>query len=109
MAATDSSAQPQRRQLLIDRLTGLLRSNPIIRRWWDARPANVIANSTPQPPPAPPLPPQPEKQPQTIQNDQADADAPVALLLPGMAELTVGAGREHNANQMPEHMTQPMM
>lgn len=109
MAATNTSAPIQRRQLLLDRLTGLLRANPIIRRWWDARPANAITNSTPQPPPAPPSPPQPqqqpEKQPQTTHNEseQADADAPVALLLPGMAELTISAGRD----PIPEHTTQP--
>ncbi|KAK0623853.1 hypothetical protein B0T14DRAFT_565170 [Immersiella caudata] len=110
-----ASSTRQQRQSRLNRLSALLLSNPIIRRWWDNHPASTSTSSPsnekqqqttasssapsssqlPQPsqpatppaappPPAPPLPPPPQNA-----YPPADPDPPIALLLPGMAEITL--------------------
>ncbi|KAK0646895.1 hypothetical protein B0T16DRAFT_414435 [Cercophora newfieldiana] len=93
MEASDNAASSQRRQFRLERLTALLRSNPIIRRWWDSRPAPTPALTTSNPPPekaptASSSQPQPQPQP-TPQNASPVADTPIAVLLPGMTELAL--------------------
>ncbi|KAK3356394.1 hypothetical protein B0T25DRAFT_135301 [Lasiosphaeria hispida] len=81
----------ERQQLLFDLLTSLLPSRGAFRRWWDGHLAPATSPVTndaalsesfgiPQPPP----------KTSWATQDAPDADAPVALLLPGMAQLTVG-------------------
>ncbi|KAK0716860.1 hypothetical protein B0T26DRAFT_707503 [Lasiosphaeria miniovina] len=81
--------QTRRRQPVLDRLTAFLPSSQILRRWWKGGPvlnsdADADAANTKERKPWPAA--------AAAQEDSPDADAPVALLLPGMAGLTVSSG-----------------
>ncbi|KAK5655958.1 hypothetical protein OQA88_5094 [Cercophora sp. LCS_1] len=97
-----------KRRRLIDRLTAMLPSSKTLYRWIRWRTALPTGASTSEkttlsaqqqgqlpsasePPAPPPLPP-------VSRNDhpKADPDAPVALMLPGMAELNIGVVNHHD-------------
>ncbi|KAK3360730.1 hypothetical protein B0T25DRAFT_536252 [Lasiosphaeria hispida] len=95
--AMGTRPRTERQQLLFDRLTAMLPSSGVFRRWWEGRPAltaELVTNETAR------LVHQPQITSLVVHNSP-DTDAPVALLLPGMAELTVGAVRHIDATSQP--------